>query len=119
MSLYQGDPIANYLYILCSELFSIALRSRNDIKPINIHGVTNLLKQYTDDTCITIEADSKSLNIIENISYILECEARLKVNYDKTETLRLGSSRDTDFKITTQKPYKWTYDPLNFRDMAD
>ena len=90
------------------------MRSQDDIEPINIHGVINLPKQYADDTCITIEADSKSLDIIENIFHILEHEAVLKVNYDKTEILRLDSVRDTDFKLTTQKSYKWTNDAVKF-----
>ena len=113
-SLHQGDPIASYLYIPCSELFSIALRSQSGIKPITIHGVLNLLKQYTDHTCIKIVADSKSLNITENILHLLEHEAGLKINYDKTEILRLGSIRDRDFKLTTQKLYKWTNDTVKF-----
>ena len=54
-SLCQGDPITSYLYILCPELFSIVLRSKHDIKLININDVINPLKWYTDVTCIKIE----------------------------------------------------------------
>ena len=43
---------------------------------------------------------------------MLEHEAWLRVYYDKTEILRLGSIRATDFKLTTEKPYKWTNDPV-------
>ena len=100
---YQGDPKASYLYILCSELFSVALKLQNDIKPTTIHGIINFLMQYAENTCITIEADRKSLNIKGDIFHILEHEGGLNVKYDKTEILRFGSIRDMDFKSNTQK----------------
>ena len=57
------------------------------------------------------------MNIIEIIFHILQCEAGLRVNYDKTEIFRLGSIMDRDFKLTTKKPYKWTNDPLKILGM--
>ena len=41
----------------------------------------------------------------------------MKVNYDRTGILKLGSIRDMDLKFTTQKPYKWTKDPVKILDI--
>ena len=48
----------------------------------------------------------------ESTFLILEHEARLKFNYESTEILGPHSIMDMDFKLTTQKPYKWTNEIL-------
>ena len=42
-----------------------------------------------------------------------EIFSNLKVNYDKTEILRIGSIRNTDFYIETKPNCKWTNGPTN------
>ena len=60
-----------------------------------------LLKQFCDDTCNAIESDGESLLVLEKIFDIIAAQSGLKINYDKTEILRLGLLRNIDFKIIT------------------
>ena len=39
-------------------------------------------------------------------------QSGLKIKYDKTEILRLGSLRNTYFKITMCQEFKWTNQPI-------
>ena len=53
---WQGDPISGYLFILCIEVLSIALKSDDGIKAYKLANVLkHLLDQYADDLTLYLE----------------------------------------------------------------
>ena len=44
---------------------------------------------------------------------MIENNTGLKVNYEKTSLNRIGSLRDSDAELYTQKNFKWTSYPTN------
>ena len=109
----QGCPLSPYLFVICAEIFSIALRHNNSIKGIPVSTSESKLVQYADDTNITITASKESLEQTVKLLHEFEMFSNLKVNYDKTEILRIGSIRNTDFCIETKPNFKWTNGPTN------
>ena len=49
---------------------------------ITIHSLKCLLKQFCNDTCITIEADHDSLLEFDRLFDKNSCTSGLKINYD-------------------------------------
>ena len=108
----QGCPLSPYIYIIVAELLAIMIRSDQDIEGININGIQYKIFQFADDTCSVSMFSKRSLNAIFRAFRHFEKATGLKINYDKTEILRIGSLRNTNAKIYTQKPVNWTNDPL-------
>ena len=108
----QGCPLSPYLFVLCVEIMAIAIRSDPQIRGIDINGSTEKIKQFMDDTTLTVLFDNQSLNKIFDIFGQFQLLSGLKVNYDKTEILRIGSLKDSIARIYTQKPLNWTADPV-------
>ena len=108
----QGCPLSPYIYIIVAELLSIMIRSDQDIEGISINGIQYKIFQFADDTCSISRFTKRSLNAIFRAFDHFERVTGLKINYDKTEILRIGSLRDTEAKIYTQKPVNWTNEPL-------
>ena len=96
----QGCPLSPYLFVLASEILAINIRTNQKIKGININNVCTKIIQYADDTCLPLAYDKQSLSEV--------IKSGLKVNYDKTQLLRIGSLRDSDDKINI----KWTKDSI-------
>ena len=71
-----------------------------------------LLLQFTDDTNILKKATSALLTAITEVLYIVENNLGLKVNYDKTLIVRIGSMAKTNATLYTQKQYTWTNLPI-------
>ena len=88
----QGCPLSPYLFVICAEILSLALRHDNSIKGIPISTNESKFVQYADDTNITITASKESL---------------------KQTVKRIGSIRNTDFCIETKPNFKWTNGPTN------
>lgn len=57
----QGYPVATYLFILCTEIFSILNKQNKEIKSIIINNKKYKLTQYTDDTSLTIGGSEQFL----------------------------------------------------------
>ena len=58
----QGDLISPYIFIICAELFSQAIKNCRDIRGLEINGVENKLTQYADDTTLFLDGSKKSLS---------------------------------------------------------
>ena len=108
----QGCPLSPYLYIVVAELLAIMIRSNEDIEGIDIDGTLFKIMQFADDTTILSMFTEKSIAAIFQTFDIFEGVTGLKINYDKTELLRIGSLCNTHAKLYTQKPVNWTNDPL-------
>ena len=92
----QGCPLSPYLFILCAEVLANAVRKDENIRGINIANVECKLSQYADDTTMILDGSelslSRTLLLLDNFAI----SSRLKINYEKTEALWMGSYKDRD-----------------------
>ena len=108
----QGCPLSPYLFILVVEFLGNHIRSNKKIKGIKIKDGISLIYQFADDTNLTLEFDLESLLEVEKTFSKFQRVSGLKVNYDKTEILRIGSLRHSDAKLITATEMCWTNDPV-------
>ena len=103
----QGCPLSPYLFILCAEVLANAVRKDENIRGINIANVECKLSQYADDTTMILDGSelslSRTLLLLDNFAIL----SGLKINYEKTEALWMGSYKDRDFSIPSSKPITW------------
>ncbi len=104
----QGCPLSPYLFILVGEILALQIRNNKDIKGIKIGDTELKLSQYADDTTLSVLYDANTMTTLMNTFDHFEQISGLKVNYNKTEVLRIGSIRDSNAKLYTTKPLKWS-----------
>ena len=103
----QGCPLSPYLFILCAKVLANAVGKDENIRGINIANVECKLSQYADDTTMILDGSelslSRTLLLLDNFAI----SSGLKINYEKTEALWIGSHKDRDFSIPSSKPITW------------
>jgi hypothetical protein len=103
--LRQGDPLSCQLFNLVIETLCIQLINNKEIVGIQVNpNIQVKLSCYADDMCLFLQ-DINSAKIVMNIFRDFEDCSCLKVNYNKTEAMWIGSARNN-----TSKPLdvKWT-----------
>ena len=103
----QGCPLSPYLFILCAEILGSAVRKDNEVRGITILGTECKLSQYADDTTMILDGSQSSFS---RTLYLLDSFASIsgqKVNYDKTEALWIGSSKNSNSILPSNKPITW------------
>ena len=106
----QGDPISQFLFILCAEILAIKIKNNKKIKGIKINNKEFILTQYADDTSVILDGSEESLN--ETLSE-LENYAKftgLKVNFTKTHVVWIGSKKYSTDSIKTKWKLNWGVD---------
>ena len=102
-----GMPALPYLFIVCTEVLANAVRKDENIRGINIADVECKLSQYAFDTTMILDGSelsfSTALLLLDNFAI----SSGLKINYEKTEALWIGSYKDRDFSIPSNKPITW------------
>ena len=89
----QGDPLSPNIFIICAEFLAHRIRKNDKILGIKVNGVEFKISQYADDTSVMLDGSDESLN--ETLSE-LENYAKmsgLKVNFDKTQLVWIGSEK--------------------------
>ena len=89
----QGCPLSPYLFILCVEILGSAIRNHDQIKGIRVLGTECKLSQYADDTTLILDGSDNSVHQSFNLLDSFAALSGLRVNYEKTEALWVGSSR--------------------------
>ena len=112
--LRQGCPLSCYIFILCAEIFGIALRKNVNIKGIKISNSESKLTQFADDTTLILDGSKNSLlnavNLIKDFGKI----SGLFANYSKSSILKIGSMRDKDNIVIPGSNFVWTQGPIKF-----
>ena len=103
----QGDPISAYIFLLCAEILAIKIRSNINIKGIQIDGIEYKLSQYADDLSTLLDGSPQSLNETLNELYAFAQYSGLKVNYDKTHVIWIGSKKYSQDSIKTKWKLSW------------
>ena len=105
----QGCPPSPYLFILCAEILGAAIRRDKLIYGIKISDKECKVSQYADDTTLILHGTKPS---IERSFLLLDIFAKLsglKVNYEKTEALWIGSCKNRTDKLAIKQNIKWTF----------
>ena len=108
----QGCPLSPYLFTLCVEVLATYIRNNPNIKGIDIGGIEHKISHFADDTNLTVLFCPDTLAEIIRTFDKYQSICGLKVNYDKTEILRIGSIRKTNAKLYSQKPLHWSDGPI-------
>ena len=83
------------------------MRKDKEIRGIKIGNTDCKLSQYADDTTMILDGSehsfSKTLDLFDKFANI----SGLKVNYEKTEALWIGSCKSSSRVIPSNKPISW------------
>ena len=110
--LRQGCPFSPPGYLLIAEILGQKIRQNDRIKGIHVDEYNKKLAQYADDTWVVIKAEKDSYDALFEEIQQFEINTGLKVNYDKTQILRIGSLRHSNAKFYSNLPLIWS-DHLN------
>ena len=106
----QGDPISPYLFILCSEFLTLALKNVRNLEGIIIKNKERECSQYADDTSIFLKASENNLRLCLSILSWFYHVSGLKINIKKTKVIRIGPIRETDRRFCRENdPEKVRY----------
>jgi hypothetical protein len=109
----QGDPCSPYLYLICAEILSIMIRSNKNIKGIQFKDKENLLSQFADDTTLCLDGSKKSFNEAVKVLLKFAEMSGLKINFDKSHVIWIGSSKNCKLRFMRDKNFIW--DPGTFK----
>ena len=99
----QGCPLSPYLFILCAEVLGDSVRNDTRIQGIKVLDTECKISQYADDTTFILDRSqssfSRSLYLLDTFALI----SSLKVNYEKTEALWIGSCKSSEITLPSSK----------------
>ena len=111
-SVHQGGPASNALFLVVAELIALELKTDSEISGITVKEIWNLLNQYADDMDVFSAYDqeefSKILQHLDNFQH----NTGFKLSYEKTTVYRVGSLKNSDARLYSQKPISWTSDTI-------
>ena len=106
----QGDPLSPYIFIICAEFLPTKLRENKNIKGIKIELKEFKISQFADDTTIILDGSDDSLNhTLEELEKFSKISG-LKINYDKTQIVWIGSKKYSSDTIKTKWKLSWGKD---------
>ena len=104
----QGCPLSPYLFILGAEILANAVRKDTEIRGIKLGNLGCRLSQLADDTTMILDGSEHSFSRALYVLDIFANASGLKVNYEKTEALWIGSCKNSNTIIPSSKPIIWT-----------
>lgn len=108
----QGCPWSPLAYVLSNEPLGAAIRQNVRIKGIKIGENEKKAAQYADDLWACIKAEQESLDeLLTEVQRFCDFTG-LRINFNKTNVLRIGCLRNTEFILPTQVPLQWTSDRI-------
>ena len=88
---FQGDPLASYLYLLAQETLSAAIRKDDKIKGIIVNPEGTCFKgmSYADDQSYTLQDRESIEHMVEKVELFGKCSG-VVLNKAKTEAIGMG-----------------------------
>ena len=105
---FQGNPIASFLFVLVIELLATKLCNNQKIKGISVLDQELLLILFTDDLGLLLEYNQESWNQTMNELSQFQQQSGMLINYNKTEVYRIGSLRNTQASFYSSNKLHWT-----------
>ena len=105
----QGCPLSPYLFILCAEILGAAVRRDTLIRGITISDNECKISQYADDTTLILDGTRSSIERSFELLNVFAKLSGLKVNYEKTEALWIGSFKNRTDKLVINQNIKWSF----------
>ena len=100
------------LYFVCRSIIIISVRNDTRIQGIKVLDTECKISQYADDTTFILDGSrssfSRSLYLLDTFALI----SGLKVNYEKTDTLWIGSCKSSEITLPSLKPILWAKDKV-------
>ena len=104
----QGDPLSPYIFILAIEPLARAILMENDITGIMLWDKMFKVGQYADDTFLLLDGTEKSLNSsLDLFNSFYKCSG-LKLNFDKTSAVWLGTMKGSKEILCPELNLSWT-----------
>lgn len=110
--LRQGGNSSPYLYLLVSQILGSHVMQNREIEGVDMGNFIVKLSQYADDLWTPMRNKQASLDAMFRELSDFERAVGIRINYDKTEILRLGFLKESEAKLTSTKPLKWTNDEI-------
>ena len=118
----QGCCLSPYIFLICSELLSHAIRTSEKINVTScISGKSKnyevKISQYADDTIVYIDGSCESLTETSETLDDFALFSGLQVNYDKSTIFRIGSLKSSNVVYCADRQLKWSNSSINYLDM--
>ena len=105
--------LSPYIYLLCAEILAIRIRQSSGVTGIKIKDVEYLISQFADDT---LDGSRKSFENVITILTEFALWTGLKINYDKSQVVWLGSQKGAATVFLPHLKLKWN--PTRFSDLG-
>ena len=105
-SVRQGCPLAPYLFIIAVELLAISIRTNDNIKGIDLGGISCKISQLADDTSCFVSDIQSAKELFNLLDRFGKCSG-LQCNRDKTIARWLGRNSG---RPPEDLPVSWTTD---------
>ena len=104
----QGDCFSPPAFLLVVEILGLKIRQNNNITGINLGHTHKKQAQFADDLWAALKADQENLNEFFQTVDCFSGFTGLRPNYDKTQIMRIGSLKDSQAVLFTQKTVSWS-----------
>ena len=101
--LFRGNPISSTTFIIIVEILGQNIRDNPDIKGITMEDTEFKSVQFADDMNLFSLYQQHSLDSAITTLSQFESSIGLKHNYEKTNVYRIGSLRNSEAMLYTQK----------------
>ena len=111
--LFQGNPIAPYLFLLLGQILVIKLQNNPKIEGIEAKNIKMLLSLFADDLDLFLKYKESVWNAVMKEFDNFEHITGMKISYEKTTIYRIGSLKGSNAKFYSSRKIQWTNEPVN------
>ena len=103
----QGDPLSQYIFILCAEILAIKIRRNKNITGIKVTETEHKLSQFADDTSLILDGKEKSLSeALAELDWFAKISG-LNINFSKTQVIWFASKIYSEEVLCSGRNLTW------------
>ena len=111
--LFQGNPIASFLFLFVVEILALKLKENPKIKGIERKGIKHLISLFADDISLFLQFKQETWSEVMKTFDIFEKMTGMRISYEKTTIYRIGSLANSKAKFYSTRKVKWVTEPVN------